>query len=1160
MERAGEKRIFHDVGGMRKRYIPPATFAFSLVAFCVFAITASSLFTAPSLPSLSLGLPETQERNGNILPASGNPSSQAFLWRSALAVPVASSLPVSQAEVLGFYVNWDDNSLASLKANNIHLDGLIPEWLHLANDRVGIVEDDPRRTEEALEFLRQENASLSVYPLINNYDPRTQNWETAPLVRALAAPDARQALIRDLLKYTQRHHFQGVTVDFEAVPEASQANLLAFMTELSSEFHQHGLRVMQCIPLQDDSFNASAFGGVSDKLILMAYDEHVPGEVAGPVASMDWYTRGVANRFQSLPREKYIVALGGYGYDWPVNASDTEVTTLTFEAAMRKAQKAGANVSLDTASLNPTFSYRDEKKVDHKVWLLDAVSAFNQVAAAQKLGGASGYALWRLGSEDPSFWKIFENSEVLDKNSAEGLQALHFGYDLSYEGRGEILQVLETPREGARSIQYDEASGLILQEQIIEFPTPFVLQRWGGQNTKKIALTFDDGPDPEYTPQILKILDQYQVSATFFILGLNASLHPEIVKDIVRQGSEIGNHTYTHPDITSISQEQFRLELDSTERVIEGVLGRKALLFRPPYAEDSEPANPEEVAPLLLTRDLGYYTVGMHIDPKDWQGRKAEDIAQKVIAQVKAGRGNIVLLHDAGGNREETVKALPLIIEGLRADGFEMVAVSGLMGLSRASVMPPVTAKERFVSNINGLTFQFIGFFSTLMGKLFLVGIFLGIGRFVLLGALGLTNALRVSFLKRTLRGREKTFRPSVSVIVPAYNEEKVIVKTVHTLLASDYPVESIIIVNDGSTDTTQSLLEHHFGKNQGVRILSQAQSGKGNALNYGIQNTTSDIVITLDADTLFRASTVRKLVRNFFHQKVAGVAGNAKVGNRINLLTRWQALEYITSQNLDRRAFELLNCISVIPGSVGAWRRSALLEVGGFSGDTLAEDADMTWTLLRAGYQIRYEEEAIAFTEAPATVKSFLQQRFRWMFGTFQTAWKHKSALISGPPQIGLISVPNVFIFQILFPIISPFMDLLFIGSLLWLGWQKWQHPLSFSGSPDAYQVLNYYLLFLAVDFFTSLIPFLWEKQERLSLLWWLPFQRFFYRQLLYYVALKALWTAIKGTLASWGKQERKATAQILTTEFSPKRKSSLKSFAGKIGRAFGILRRKEV
>ena len=227
-----------------------------------------------------------------------------------------------------------------------------------------------------------------------------------------------------------------------------------------------------------------------------------------------------------------------------------------------------------------------------------------------------------------------------------------------------------------------------------------------------------------------------------------------------------------------------------------------------------------------------------------------------------------------------------------------------------------------------------------------------------------------------------------------------------------------------------------------------------------------------MDADTLFKPNTISKLVRNFDNPRVGAVAGNAKVGNRINLLTYWQALEYITSQNLDRRAFSLMNCITVVPGSVGAWRRKAVLAAGGFSNRTLAEDADLTFFIIRLGYKVVYEDGAIAYTEAPDTVKSFIKQRFRWMYGTLQTAWKHKEAVnCPGCRALGFFAIPNVFIFQVFFPLISPFMDLTIITSLFWVTFQKYHHPLDYSAAFAFKKLFYFYLLFLLVDFVTVLL-----------------------------------------------------------------------------------------
>jgi cellulose synthase/poly-beta-1,6-N-acetylglucosamine synthase-like glycosyltransferase len=259
----------------------------------------------------------------------------------------------------------------------------------------------------------------------------------------------------------------------------------------------------------------------------------------------------------------------------------------------------------------------------------------------------------------------------------------------------------------------------------------------------------------------------------------------------------------------------------------------------------------------------------------------------------------------------------------------------------------------------------------------------------------------------------------------------------------------------------------------------------------------------------------------------MGAVAGNAKVGNRINVVTRWQALEYITSQNMDRRAFASLNCITVVPGAVGAWRRDLLEQAGGFPADTLAEDQDLTLRIRRMGYNIGYEENAIAWTEAPDRLRALAKQRFRWAFGTLQCMRKHLDALFR--PRygtLGFIALPNVWIFQILFPLISPVMDLMLGYTLIVAGVDRFTQPKGYS-STNLTQVLFYYALFLAIDWVTAGFAFMLEKKENWRLLWWLFLQRFCYRQVMYYVMIKSVAVAIRGAAVGWGKLDRKATVE---------------------------------
>ncbi len=1023
-------------------------------------------------------------------------------------------------ELVAFFVDWDDASLASLKQNLATIDKLVPEWLHLADARGTLAPDAPWRQQMVIEYIRKHRPDLPIVPLLNNYNAATEEWEGEKLAQMLADPSARARVIQSLFDYVQQNRFAGVCVDFENVPRASQPALKTFMRELYARFHPLGWEVWQTAPVEDGDWDYAAFAQSSDALILMAYDEHWSGSAPGPLASQRWFADALHRRLAQVAPAQCFIGIGNYGYDWLVEAHTG--ADIAFQRVMLTAEAFEAEIVFDAVSLNPTFNFFDDEGRWHQVWYLDAVTAFNQMAESNRYG-ARGIALWRLGAEDPSLWRVLEQRARLDKNVANALRELHAGHSIEYEGEGEVLQVTVMPRDGAREIAYDDRLGLVVGERVTAYPSPYVVTRWGAHDPQQIALTFDDGPDARYTPQILDILKEYQVKATFFILGANADLNPGLLERLANEGHEIGNHTFTHPDVSLIPLEQLALELNATQRLLESRIGRRTVLFRPPYGEDIEPETPAQVKPLLYTSQLGYYTIGMQVDPHDYKNLDAEFILADVVDEVRRGEGHVILLHDGGGERSQTVAALPGIIEELRAQGFRFVTISELLGLTREEVMPPLPPSERLLAGVNDAGFQIASAVNGFFYALFALGIGLGVLRFGVIGFLAVGEWLRARLTTYPAR-----YQPSVSVIVPAYNEAKVIGKTLDALLASTYPNLEIIVVDDGSTDDTAARVIARYGDNPRVRVFTKPNEGKARALNFGIQQSRADIVVAQDADTIVLPNAIAKLVRHLALPGIGAVAGNAKVGNRVNLLTEWQALEYITSQNLDRRAFALLNCVTVVPGAIGAWRRALVVELGGFTSDTLAEDADLTLRILRRGYQIDYEEEAIALTEAPDTVRAFLKQRFRWMFGTLQAAWKHRDTLLR--PRygaLGFVALPNVLVFQILFPLISPIMDLMVFGSAAALGVQLIQHPAAPASEAFA-RVLLFYVFFLVLDFLAALLAFALERQEDGWLLFWLFFQRFCYRQLMYYVAAKSTLAALRGRLVGWGKLERKATVGV--------------------------------
>jgi len=1053
--------VFFDAAGRRWPRVRSVWLAIVVLVFLLTVTLVASVLVNPELPQLSMRSISTLRhavdkriQAGNLSKTSREQKSDhaaATLKRSLTRTAISGHLaetsgvgptpnvpltPNSLAKplVLGFYVNWDDSSYESLKRNVAELDWLVPEGGRLQDGSDPLLRDmDPR----VLDLVSQERPKMPIIPLVQNY--HDERWDSGMLERSIDNETSRARLVDALVRFVGENKFAGVCIDFEEVPTGAQANLQLFMQSLHAAFGPRGWVLAQAVPFDDPDWDLRACAATTDYLLLMAYDQHWSASAAGPIAGQDWFERNLALRMGELDAAKTIICIGSYGYNWTAGSEATEVT---FQEAVLAARDSEASISFDPASRNPHFSYEEEDGSYHTVWFLDAVTAYNQIQGASRFHPA-GYALWRLGSEDPSLWEIFAAGVGTGQTnlSLDRLQKIRFGYDVDFEGTGEILQVTAQPQDGSRSLKTNSITGLIDQEDYTTTPSSYVIRRSGDQ-PGLVALTFDDGPDPLWTPRILEILKQENVPATFFIIGENGQANPALVSRIVDEGHDIGNHTYTHPNLGEVPGAITDVELNATQRLIESVTGRGTILFRPPYFGDAEPTTPDEVDPIVRARRLGYLAIGLRVDPGDWALPGTKEIVERTVAGVTETdpdrRGQIVLLHDGGGDRQQTVDALPQIIQKLRARKFRFVTVSQLAGLTRDQAMPIVPRGQELFTRANAVTFSGLSVGGWLLHWIFGIGILLGLVRIVFIGALAFGH-----WRRRDVAPSSEAYQPFVSVIVPAYNEELVIAKTIESLLRSTYPDFEIIVVDDGSTDRTSGVVVDQFAGESRVHLFTKQNGGKAEALNFGIRHARGEIIIALDGDTLFASDTLSALAHRFHDPSVAAVAGNAKVGNRINLLTRLQALEYITSQNLDRRAFASLNCITVVPGAVGAWRRELVELAGGFSSDTLAEDQDLTLKIRRLGYNISYEENAIAWTEAPATLNALAKQRFRWSYGTLQCMWKHRGALLRRRyGTLGVVAMPNILIFQILFPLVSPVMDLMLVWALVSAALERLEHP----------------------------------------------------------------------------------------------------------------------
>ncbi|WP_121719099.1 glycosyltransferase [Streptomyces sp. E2N171] len=614
----------------------------------------------------------------------------------------------------------------------------------------------------------------------------------------------------------------------------------------------------------------------------------------------------------------------------------------------------------------------------------------------------------------------------------------------------------------------------------------------------RLVLTFDDGPDPTWTPKMLDVLKKHDAHAVFFVTGTMASRHPDLVQRMVDEGHEVGLHTFNHPDLSLQSKKRIDWELSQNQLALTGAAGIRTSLFRPPYSSFSAAMDNKSWPVTEYIGSRGYLTVVNNTDSEDWKRPGVDEIIRR--ATPKNGEGAIVLMHDSGGDRSQTLAALDTFLPDLKDKGYEFDNLTE--ALDAPSAHSPVTGPELW----KGKAWIFLVQASEKITGVLVVGLAiigtLVIARFVLMLLLSGAHARRVR--RKGFRWGPPVTEP-VTVLVPAYNEAKCIENTVNSLMASDHPIE-VLVIDDGSTDGTARIVEAMGLPN--VRVIRQLNAGKPAALNRGLANARHDIVVMMDGDTVFEPSTVRELVQPFADPRVGAVAGNAKVGNKDSLIGAWQHIEYVMGFNLDRRMYDILRCMPTIPGAVGAFRKSALEPIGGMSDDTLAEDTDVTMALHRAGWRVVYAENARAWTEAPETVQQLWSQRYRWSYGTMQAIWKHRRALVDKGPsgRFGRVGLPFVSLFMIVAPLLAPLIDVFLLYGLVF--------------GPTQQTILAW-LGVLAIQAVCAAYAFRLDK-ERMTHLISLPLQQILYRQLMYVVLLQSWITALTGGRLRWQKLRR--------------------------------------
>ena len=1104
--------VFSDPGGKRWPRLRLVLLIAGVMVFFATILFVQTLFVAPQLNlPISLRQLKGQLKSLQKANAAAEPPANLALWEKFAAARIAarkpSSAPLPPAahprkktqnnEVhLAFYTNGDPYSYNSLEQHASQITHLCPEWMAMTNG-VGDLQIDADGRLPKLAASK----GIALLPLLTNLVGDTWQPEAVENL-AHSSIEIQDRFIQKVITILNDAKAAGVVIDWEQVDPAYKKDITLFLDRFTDALHYDDKQLWLCVqPGQDlDYIDFEKLSDNVDRFVAMLFDETSDIDTPGPLGSRRWFEGWLSVLLDGAETKQWIIALGSYGYDWTSGAKKAEL--ISFPEAMSRASYARVTgVSVAAPEYNPYFDYEDADK-DHSVSFLDVATFLNQLRRVRD-AKAGGVAIYRLGTEDVAIWDAFNvRRDFKIEDGLRSLLEILKGTDtIADVGEGEIVSVDETQSDGFRSVAVDQDGYVTASySKFPQFPT---LYHQGAGDPHQVALTFDDGPDPRWTPEILEVLKASNVKAAFFLLGANAEKYPGLVRQIVAEGHEIGNHTYYHPNLALCWPEHVRLELNATELLLQSITGRSTTLFRPPYAADTSPSRISELEPLQIAQDLGYLVVLENIDPQDWAQPGTDIILQRIKQQRRDG--SIILLHDAGGDRHQTVEALPQVLSYLRTRGDSIVSLSTLLGTSRDALMPPISKTGRSLNNlVSGAGFTVFHAAEEFLWAFMIVATALVV----------LRTLIVVWLASRFRRQSSGEFGQPVSVIIAAYNEEKVIGETLSSLLATDYSAEmEVLVIDDGSRDQTAAIVEGIAASDSRVRLVRQENRGKARALQRGLGAIRSGIAVFLDADTHCQRDTLRRLVQPFADAGVGAVSGHAKVGNLRTFIAKCQALEYTCGFNLDRRAYTRWNCMTVVPGAISAIRKTAIDDAGGLSVETLAEDTDLTLALHKRGHRIVYAPDAIAWPEAPETVRTLARQRFRWAYGTLQCLWKHRDMVFNWKYRaLGWFSLPSIWFFQVILVAITPIVDLFLLGSLPFGAWRA---------------VLPFVIAFLSMDLLLAILACLLERESVLRAWRILP-MRLIYRPLLSYVVWQAIFRAVKGALVSWGKLERTASVPV--------------------------------
>jgi len=915
----------------------------------------------------------------------------------------------------------------------------------------------------------------------------------------LANPVTRNGFLNNIARIGGETKAAGVCLDLTAYTEVSADALAPLLRGLKSDPQTSG-RETCLIGAGDAGFwRNDALLQATDRAVVLGFRE--AGLPSTPPAPEDWFGDTIAEALAAISQEKLVVAVGSFGSLW--RSGSAALTQISYAETMWMADRFQGEVGFAAGSGNTYVRFLDQQRRLNEIWLLDAVSLYNQIGM---LPEGQNLAIWPLGYEDPTIWQVLDNTtpEVLE-------QPVSLANHIAIVGGGPFTALDRASHDGIRQIETNGGQAVVGQGYT-DIPRPTTITRWGANPLSELVLTFNGIPDQDILPDFLDALNDRGIEATFFISGMGLLKRSEAAREIEAAGHRIGALTLLDNPSSDMARAQQKVSLNGMQHLLAHTTGHRTVFVRDLSGPREVLRNLDDLEKLSVLLDNGYLPVSSGISPQDGPFDQARFLDRVRVAGVNQ-RTAVLGFDITAPNAEDILASIPEMVDLLKRDGFRFTALDSLSGLEEAVLSPPTNIENRQ----DPITYSLLHFWYFNLSAVFLVLMVIATARALVY--------LVLAFVRRPSDHFDPRYHPPVTVLVPAFNEENVIERCIRSILNSNYPDLRVIVIDDGSADHTAPLVLEKFGDDPRVTLLHQENQGKWMAENSALDRVETPIFVGVDADTMVNPDAISWLVQRFKDERVGAVAGFVEVGNRQNFLTACQELEYLVSQSFARRAFEVFNGILVVPGAIGAWRTEAVRKAGKYSGNTITEDADLTVAIHRAGYLVKFQDQARAKTEAPATVAAFLKQRLRWVLGMLQTSWKHRGAITEGR-TVGYISIMDAIWFSLLTSLLSPIVDILLLVIIVKVAFAAITGAAS-GLSEFPLIVIGTYFLLMGIDMVNTLAAFRFERKFDIKLLLLVPLLRFGYRQLMYISSLRAMGRAVSGRLPGWNKLSRTGTVR---------------------------------